>query len=207
MSDDTEHKPMSFRQVVAELADALPVDEEAERELDRALANARAKEGPPRKMVAASKLDEAHAERNALKAEVERLTAERDAAARNALAETIVSVKHEREANDAIALVVGERDAARAEVERLSRENSAHRALAMLEPKEMSYADRAEFERLKRADVEQGKRIAALTLSPSECEALQWARDAIAMRGGTEPPDPGSPLAVIDKILVANGGE
>lgn len=167
MSDNTERKPMSFRQVIAAVADALPVDEEAERELDRALAAARAKEGPPRKMVAASKLDEAHAERDALKAKVERLTAE---------------------------------------VERLSRENSAHRALAMLEPKEMSYADRAEFERLKRADVEQGKRIAALTLSPSECEALQWARDAIAMRGGAEPPDPGSPLAVIDKVLAANGG-
>lgn len=51
--------------------------------------------------------------------EVERLTRERDEAVRSALAETIVSMKHEREANDAIALVAGERDAAHAEIERL----------------------------------------------------------------------------------------
>ena len=94
-----------------------------------------------------------------------------------------------------------------AEVARLSHENSAHRALAMLEPKEMSYADRAEFERLKRADVEQGKRIAALTLSPSECEALQYARERLAATHNVKNVYIAESLAALDKVLAANGGE
>jgi hypothetical protein len=60
------------------------------------------------------------------------------------------------------------------EIERMGRENAAHRALAMLQPKEMSYADRSEFERLKRADIDQGKCVAELI---AKIERLRAALD------------------------------
>lgn len=73
-----------------------------------------------------------------------------------------------------IAALTAERDEARRELGTL-------RALSMLQPREMNYQDRSEFERLKRADVEQGRRIAELLAErdalKAECERLkldQW---------------------------------
>ncbi len=72
-----------------------------------------------------------------------------------------------------------ERDKARRDV-------AANRALSMLAPKEMSYDDRSEFDRLKHSDVAQGKRIADLIAERdrlrSDLSAALVSVDAMAKR-------------------------
>lgn len=70
----------------------------------------------------------------------------------------------------------------------LADEMTARVAMAMLEPAGMSYQDRSEFERLKHADVEQGKRIAELLAERDAQAAIvqtarEWAAATCESRG------------------------
>jgi len=58
-----------------------------------------------------------------------------------------------------------------ARLEKVELELSAHRSMAQIEPKEMSYQDRSEFTRLKHADVAQSKRVAELLGRLEQVEA------------------------------------
>jgi hypothetical protein len=77
-----------------------------------------------------------------------------------------------------------------AKCESLSLENSTLRAREQNAPKEKSYQDRSEFERLKHADVSQGKRIAELL---AKCERYGRVVEA-AVKWKKVADDPGAPV-------------
>jgi len=72
-----------------------------------------------------------------------------------------------------------------ARLEQADLELSAHRSMAMIEPKEMSYQDRSEFTRLKHADVAQGKRVAELLGRLEQVQkVVEAAREFYSVRAG-----------------------